>query len=241
MAIAACLATAALAQSQPAPEKRRTAPRELPPQVMGTELFSTSPWMKLCGRDKSDPAAPQVCLTLMEVRREVGPFAAGVALIEGAGHKTILRVTLPPDVRRAAGARIAVDRDAPRDGTFLACNPQGCLADFEIDAPFIAKLRSGTQLRLGGVHASGVAANYRLPLEDLAKVLDGPPTDPATYQREQKRWRDDSCADSRSIDATSSVQARANGARAELFWGGKGFWLPGERPYASPARPNCQT
>ncbi len=88
-----CVALASTAMAEPAPRAEKQSPRPvqpapnpLPPQVMGTELFKYSPWVKLCGRDKSEPAAPLICLTMMEVRREVGPFAAGAALIEGAGE-----------------------------------------------------------------------------------------------------------------------------------------------------------
>ncbi len=83
-------------------------------------------------------------------------------------------MTLPPDVRREAGARIAVDRDEPRAGKFSGCNPRGCIADFDASAAFIEKLKSGQVLHLRGVRASGQAAGFRLPLADFAKANDGP-------------------------------------------------------------------
>jgi invasion protein IalB len=187
LALSVLIALAAMpdahAQTRPMQEKVTprpvpAAPKGLPPQVTGTGLYVYSPWVKFCGRDKADPAAPQICLTMMEVRREVGPFAAGAALIEGAGENKILRVTLPPDVRRSAGARISVDSETPRSGGFAACNPQGCLADFAASPEFVARLKAGTLLHLRGTGPAGQPKSYRLPLADFAKANEGAPSTP---------------------------------------------------------------
>lgn len=186
LALSVLIALAAMpdvrAQTSPLPEKVgprpvQSAPKGLPPQVTGTALYVYSRWVKFCGRDQADPAAPQVCLTMMEVRREVGPFAAGAALIEGAGEK-ILRVTLPPDVQRSAGARISVDSEKPRSSSFAACNPRGCLADFAASPEFVAKLKAGTLLHLRGTGPAGQPKSYRLPLADFAKANEGAPSTP---------------------------------------------------------------
>jgi invasion protein IalB len=175
------MTSAAIAQRQPPTEKLsphpvKTAP--LPPQVTGTALFTYSPWVKVCGRDKNDPSAARICLTMMEVRRTRGPFAAGAALIEGAGEKKVLRVTLPADVRQAAGARIFVDGGAPRNAAFSTCNLHGCLADFEASDAFIAKLKGSSALHLRGTYGSGQVASFRLPLGDFAKANEGLPGEP---------------------------------------------------------------
>ncbi|MEA2870764.1 MAG: hypothetical protein QOH67_740 [Hyphomicrobiales bacterium] len=177
------LAAASTAVAQVPPRVEKISPRPvqtapLPPQITGTELYAYSPWTKFCGRDKATPAAQQICLTVMEVKRHAGPFAAGVALIEGAGDKTVFRVTLPADVRREAGARIAVDGDKPLSGQFVTCNPRGCLADFEARREFVARLRAGKVLHLQGTRESGQAASYRLPLNGFVKANEGPPSAP---------------------------------------------------------------
>jgi invasion protein IalB len=171
IAIIVALTLGTMAQPHPIPEK--ISPIKLPPQVTGAELFVYTPWVKLCGR--SDAAGPQICLTVMEVKREAGSFAAGAALIEGAGDKKILRVTLPSDVQRSAGARVSIDNGAARDSSFATCNPRGCLADFEASAEFIAKLKAGALVHLRGTRASGKITSYRLPLADFARANEGAP------------------------------------------------------------------
>ena len=179
IALSMVLAVTAGAMAQPQPRAEKFSPRPvqtLPPQITGSGLYAYSAWVKFCGRNKGDPAAPQICLTVMEVKRHAGPFAAGAALIEGAG-KTLFRVTLPADVKREAGARVAIDGEKPRSGKFVDCNPRGCLADFDASADFIARLKAGGVLHLRGTGPSG-QMSYRLPLEGFAKANDGPPSTP---------------------------------------------------------------
>ncbi len=134
--------------------------------------------MKFCGRDKTDPAAQPICLTVLEVKRHAGPFAAGAALIESAGDKKIFRVTLPADVKRDAGARVAVDGDKPLAAKFVGCTARGCLADFEAGAEFVERLRSGEVLHLRGTGEKGQAVSFRLPLAGFVAANDGPPSTP---------------------------------------------------------------
>jgi invasion protein IalB len=177
LALAPALAPATGAQPRAPAEKFSPRPaRTLPPQITGGALYSYSSWVKFCGREKSDPAAARVCLTVMEVKRQAGPFAAGAALIEGAGDKTVLRVTLPAEVKREAGARVAIDGETSRNGKFVSCNPRGCLADFDASAEFIARLKSGGTLHLSGTDPTGQATRYRLPLAGFAEANEGTPS-----------------------------------------------------------------
>jgi invasion protein IalB len=161
-----------------------------------------SPWTKFCGTDKNDLQAKSICLTVKEVRLRfhTAPFFAGVALIEAAGEdKKILRVTLPPDLQRSAPVRIRVDDDTPRSGDYRECRPNGCMWDFPADAAFVARLKAGERLHLEGVAASGEVASYRLPLGEFARANEGPPTDPAAFEKDQKRrWKERSRAPGRA-------------------------------------------
>ena len=159
---------------------RPVQPPQQPP--IGGGSYTFSPWVKFCGKD-NDPHAKEVCLTVREARLETGQFLAGVALIEGA-DKTLVRVRLLPDVKREAGARIAIDSEKPRYGPFTTCDPRGCLADFEVTADFVTKLKEGYALELGGTSATGAPLSFRLPLEDFAKAHEGPPTAPPAAQSE---------------------------------------------------------
>jgi invasion protein IalB len=177
-ALSITLAATVHATAQPRAPAEKFSPRAvqtLPPQITGSALYTYSGWTKFCGRDKNNSSAPQICLTVMEVKSQAGPFAAGAALIEGA-DKTLFRVTLPGDVKRGAGARVAIDGEKPRSGKFVNCNPRGCLADFETSAEFVAKLKAGAVLHLRGTRPAGRTVSYQLPLDGFVQANRGPPS-----------------------------------------------------------------
>jgi invasion protein IalB len=153
-----------------------------------------TPWAKFCGMDKNEPQAKPVCITAREIRLQnrANPFLAGVALIEADGEaKTILRATLPPDLRRSAPVVARIDKDSSRNGTHRECRPNGCMWDFPADAAFVARLKAGEWLHLEGVSASGKIASYRLPLSGFARANEGAPTDPAAFEKaQQRRWEE---------------------------------------------------
>lgn len=165
-AIAMLIAPTSAAQAQ-------TKSQPLPPEITGSKLYSYSRWTKVCGRERGNPSAPQICLTMLEVKRQAGSFAAGAALIEGAGDKIILRITVPAEAKREAGARVAVDGDKPRAAKFVDCLPRGCIADFDADREFILRLRGGDTLHLRGTGESGQDVAFRLPLAGFAAANDG--------------------------------------------------------------------
>jgi invasion protein IalB len=160
---------------QPAPPGATTAQ---PPVVF-------SPWAKFCGRD-NNAQAKEVCLTVREARLETGQFLAGAALIEQHGEeKKLFRITLPLGMQIPQGARILLDKEEPINGRYIACLPNGCIADFDVGADFVGKLKRGQQIVLHGVNLPGQVASYLLPLGGFAQANEGPPTDPATFQRDQ--------------------------------------------------------
>jgi len=147
-----------------------------------------SPWTKLCGKDQN-PGAKEVCLTIKEAHLETGQFLAGAALIEQEGEaKKILRVTMPLGMQLPQGARITVDQDWPISGTYMACVPNGCMADFEVNADFVAKLKKAQSIVLQGINLPGQVASYPIALADFAKANEGPPTDPKKYEDSQRKF-----------------------------------------------------
>jgi len=182
------LNSAASAQLKKAPPEKLS-PRAVQPETQGpapraapTEQspFLYSPWTKFCGKDGNDPQARPVCLTVREARLETGAFVAGAALIEQAGdEKKLLRVTLPLGLRLMPGVQMFIDGEAARNGRYFICYPNGCMADFEVNADFVGRLKSGERLQLRGINAPGQVASYLLPLGGFAQAHEGPPTDPA--------------------------------------------------------------
>jgi invasion protein IalB len=171
------------AQQAPA-EQQAAAPADQPPIVY-------SPWTKFCGKD-NNPQAKEVCLTVKEARLETGQFLAGAALIEQAGEeKKLFRITLPLGMQIPQGTRMLLDKEQPMTGRYIVCLPNGCMADFDVTAEFVGKLKKGQQIVLQGINLPGQAASYMLPLADFAKANEGPATDPKKFEEDQKKLQDE--------------------------------------------------
>ena len=178
-------APAAQPPAAPAEQQAQGQQGEQPPVVY-------SPWTKFCGKDNNNPQAKEVCLTVKEARLETGQFLAGAALIEQAGEeKKLFRITLPLGMQIPQGTRIILDKEEPQLGRYVVCLPNGCMADFEVNKDFVAKLKKGQQIVLQGINLPGQAASYMLPLTDFGKANDGPATDPKQFEADQKKLQDE--------------------------------------------------
>ena len=161
-----------------------------------------SPWTKFCGKDNNQ--TKDTCLTLREARLETGQFLAGAALIEQQGEeKKLIRVTLPLMMQLPPGARLVLDKEQPLTGRYIVCTPNGCMADFEVNAEFVGKLKKGQQIVLQAINLNSQPASFALPLADFAKANDGPPTDPKKFEEDQKKLQEE-------------LQKKAEKARDEL-------------------------
>jgi invasion protein IalB len=150
-----------------------------------------SPWTKFCGKDNQQ-GAKETCLTVKEARLETGQFLAGAALIEQEGEaRKIFRVTLPLGMQLPQGTRVVVDQDQPITGRYVVCLQNGCMADFEVNADFVGRLKKGQGLLLQGINLPGQAASYPIPLTDFAKANEGPATDPKVFEEQQKKLQDE--------------------------------------------------
>lgn len=182
-----------------------------PPQEQMPVVYS--PWTKFCGKDNNNPAAKEVCLTVKEARLETGQFVAGAALIEQEGEqRKILRVTLPLGMQLNPGTRMIVDKEQPMTGRYVVCLPNGCMADFEVNADFVGKLKKGQTILLQGINLPGQAATYALPLAEFAKANEGPATDPKVFEEQQKKLQDE--LQRRAEEARKRLQERQNGPAA---------------------------
>ena len=178
---------AAPAPAAPAAPTQEAAapPADQPPVIY-------SPWTKFCGKDQNNAAAKEVCLTVKEARLETGQFLAGAALIEQSGEeKKLFRVTLPLGMQLPQGTRMILDKEQPLLGRYIVCLPNGCMADFDVNADFVGKLKKGQQLLLQGINLPGQAASYLLPLADFAKANEGPATDPKLFEEQQKKLQEE--------------------------------------------------
>jgi invasion protein IalB len=180
-----------------------------------------SPWTKFCGTENQQ-GAKEACLTVKEARLETGQFVVGAALIEQKGEaRKIFRITLPLGMQVPRGTHILIDQDQPISERYIVCLPNGCMTDFNVDAAFVLRLKAGTTLTLSGVDASNKTTAHVLPLAGFAQAIDGPPTDPKTFEAEQaklqqpRRWRDDQLirCDDNVIGATACATKRLGPVR----------------------------
>jgi invasion protein IalB len=168
--------TGALAQSVTPPDKYGLGRVQ---SVPAATPIVYSRWIRTCGS-----GAPQMCRTAKTARLA----GVGAELIERDGDdKKVLRVMLPPGFRRSEGARMFIDDGTARNGNYVGCVAQGCIVDFDIDAAFIARLKTGQHLQIRGVNAFWQLTSYRLPLGDFAAAADRAPSDPAVYREQQRR------------------------------------------------------
>src|SRR5437868_5005917 len=90
-----------------------------------------------------------------------------------------------------ATPRPVAPKQEPMQGRYIVCLPNGCMADFDVNKDFVAKLKKGQQLVLQGINLPGQAATYMLPLAEFAKANDGPPTDPKKFEEDQKKLQEE--------------------------------------------------
>jgi invasion protein IalB len=198
-------------QQQP---QQQAQPQGQPNQTPQQMPVIYSPWTKFCGKDQNNQQAKQVCLTVKEARLETGQFLAGAALIEQDGEqRKLFRITLPLGMQLPQGTRLIVDQEQPMQGPYVVCLPNGCMADYQVDAAFVGKLKKGTQITLQGINLPGQAASYPLPLgAEFTKANEGPPTDPKEFEASQKKLQEE--LQRRAEEARKKLQERQPAAQA---------------------------
>jgi invasion protein IalB len=203
------------------PAQRPAAPAEAQPAAPAPAVAETppliySPWTKVCGKE-GQPNAPEqkeVCFTIKEARLDTGQFVASAGVIEMEGQpQKILRVTLPLGLLIRHGTRMLVDAQTPMTGQYNFCLPNGCWADFEVNAEFVGRLKKAQNLTLQAFNLNGQVASFQFPLVDFAKANEGPATDPKVLEEQQKKLQEE-------------LQRRADEARKRLEQQG----APGAQP-----------
>jgi invasion protein IalB len=187
----------------PTPQKPEAAAPS-PGAEAGQPPLIFSPWTKFCVKGQ-ETGGQQVCLTGKDGRIEAGDMIVAVALIEpdAADAKKTLRVTLPLGMLLPQGTRVIVDQGQPLNAPYAFCFINGCVADYEASAELVAKMKKGQGILVQGVNSQGQLRSVAVPLADFAKANDGPPTDPKTFEDQQKKLQDD-------------LQKRAEEARRKL-------------------------
>lgn len=208
-AFAVLLASTAMAQqpaapaAKPAPAKPAPAakpgqaaqpaapaqPQAAAPAEQPTLIYS--PWTKFCLKGQ-EANAKQVCFTGKDGRLESGlPIVAAVVIEPEGADKKLLRVTLPLGMQVPPGTRVIIDQGQPATGPYVICFTNGCMADYEVNADIIGRLKKGQQLAVQAINGNGQPVSLTLPLNDFAKAYDGPPTDPKVFEETQKKLQEE--------------------------------------------------
>jgi invasion protein IalB len=195
------------APAKPAPPQQaapvQNAPQAATPQEQVQLIYS--PWTKFCLKGKDPNVSPkEVCFTGKDARIESGMPVVAAVLIEPEGDpKKMLRVTLPLGVQLIHGTRVIIDQNQPMTAPYIICFTNGCMADYEFSADLIGKMKKGQGLVVQAINANGQPISLVLPLADFAKAYDGPPTDPAVFEKQQQELQ-------------AQLQKRAEDARKKL-------------------------
>ena len=172
----------------PAQAPAHTAEQTPPGQGAQQPQLMYSPWIKICNKSETDPNAKQVCVTAKDGRLENGMPVAAVALIEPQGEqKKLMRITVPLGMQLQHGTRMIIDQDTPATAPYFMCFTNGCMADYEVNADTVSKLKKGKTLTVQAINMQGQAISLPLPLGDFAKAYDGPPTDPKVFEEQQRK------------------------------------------------------
>jgi invasion protein IalB len=185
------VAPAALAQSNKKPTaKPAPAATPAPQAEPGKPQLMYSPWMKVCGKGK-DTNNKQVCVVTKDGRLENGMPVAIVQLFEPEGQPKILRVTVPLGMQLQHGTRLIIDQSAPVNEPYKICFPVGCMSDYPVSDEMIASMKKGKTLTVQAINMQGQPISLPLPLSDFAKALDGPPTDPKVFEKQQRKLQEE--------------------------------------------------
>jgi invasion protein IalB len=143
-----------------------------------------APWTKYC--------TPKVCFTGTDARIEQRPIVAAALIEPAGGPKKLFRVTVPSHNQLQQGANLILDGAPPIHGAFFTCFANGCMADYEATPSLIGRLKSAHTLQVQFVSLDGTPVTFAVPLADqtgnrFRTASEGPPSDPAVYQANQKR------------------------------------------------------
>lgn len=159
-----------------------------------------SQWVKLCVGPDGQPVdqknaaakAQQLCVTAIEVRRESGEPVTALSALEPPGDaKKIVRLTLPVGLALPFGTRMIVDNGQPIQAPFQTCLSNACLADYDLTADLVDKLKKGKTAVVQAIRVDNNPISVQIPLTEFAKAFTGPPSDPKIMEEQQKKLEDE--------------------------------------------------
>lgn len=136
-----------------------------------------APWRKVCFKATQEAGSKMVCRTTINGKWDTGQIAIRVDLIEREGDPVArLQIFMPPGSFLQPGIKLTVDKGAPMQIPYVICLTNGCVAGSVANAALIHDLESGQMLALETVNSNVVGVTNSIPLNEFAKVHQGPTT-----------------------------------------------------------------
>jgi invasion protein IalB len=136
-----------------------------------------APWRKVCFKATQEAGSKMVCRTTINGKWDTGQIAIRVDLIEREGDPVArLQMFVPPGSFLQPGIKLTVDKGAPMQIPYVICLTNGCVAGSVANAALIHDLESGQMLALETVNSNVVGVTNSIPLNEFAKVHQGPAT-----------------------------------------------------------------
>jgi invasion protein IalB len=134
-----------------------------------------APWRKVCFKATQEAGSKMVCRTTINGKWDTGQIAIRVDLIEREGDPVVrLQMFVPPGSFLQPGIKLTVDKGAPMQIPYVICLTNGCVAGSVANAALIHDLESGQMLALETVNSNVVGVTNSIPLNEFAKVHQGP-------------------------------------------------------------------
>jgi invasion protein IalB len=134
-----------------------------------------APWRKVCFKATQEAGSKMVCRTTINGKWDTGQIAIRVDLIEREGDPVArLQMFVPPGSFLQPGIKLTVDKGAPMQIPYVICLTNGCVAGSVANAALIHDLESGQMLALETVNSNVVGVTNSIPLNEFAKVHQGP-------------------------------------------------------------------
>lgn len=227
-ALAAGLASAALAQTTPRPAAPAPAPAPAQPAAPGQAAPAAPPagpvrvdlqasqedWTKICGQDKA--ANKTICYTTRDFGQAADqPPVLALAVYDVKGEdERVVRLLLPVALMLEPGFRFFIDKGQPEQGKFAICFPNGCFAEAKVKGPALNALKKATTLSIQVRNQVNNEVTFTLPMKDFAKAFDGPAMDPAELERRQKELQEQLQKKGEEMRQQLEKQSAAPGAPA---------------------------
>lgn len=172
--------------------------------------FTFSQWTKQCVKPP-DANAKQICVTAKEAFLENGQLGVSAAVIEPEGEpRKLLRILVAPlGLQIPPGTRVMVDQGQPMSGPYSTCFMHGCVADYEVTADLIGRMKQGQNLIVQGVGGNNQVFTLSLPLGEFGKAIDGPPPDPKVVEEQRKKVQEEVERKVRELQARTAPAAAA--------------------------------